>query len=1373
MNSRLKILKISYLAVLFVLIGTTLKAQLTVNVAVTNPTCNSYTDGQATASVTGGTSPYSYSWSNGQGGGQTVLGIAAGNYTVTVTDNRGVRTTKDFTAGQPTPLVPMTAPIGGVCVTGAMNYQGSASGSVPPYTYVWRNLGTNQIFNGSILNAPAAGSYHLSVTDAQLCRVTRVVNITGDLDVTIRTVPVSCGGMGNGVAEARVVGGLMPYSFLWSNGATTQTISPVAGGSYTVVVTDANGCQKGAVATVAEAPVLNVNLVVTGKCSGSGTAKVTPTGGTPPFSIAWSNGGIGNQQTNLGVGIYYVTVTDAAGCKKDAQINISNQAGVAISTTKFDATCLGVNTGFINATVPGTGLGAYTFIWSNGITQNGTPTSTGIPSSIGSLAPGSYTVTATDGAGCRDVATVQINALKTVVFSTTIVDAACGSSNGSASATNPSGGTAPYTYKWSNNATTPSISNIVAGLYAVTVTDAAGCYGVATVNVQGVSNLNFAVTKANSACNGATGAISITNITGGTAPYTYKWSDLTGTNQPSSRTGLAAGNYTVTVTDVANCAKISTIAVLNTASFNLTANKTDASCGSNDGTASVTPPVGNGPFTYAWSNGRTTPSVSGLAAGNYSVTVTDAAGCLGVTTVTIFGVGNFTIGTASTNSICAGATGTASVTNVVGGTPPYSYRWNNGATTQTVSNLPPGDYIAIVTDNTGCIATSRTMVVGSTSPVTSSVPIITSATCAKSNGRITLTGANGLTPYVYTIGTRTNTTGVFDSLVAGKYVVVIRDANSCAFRTDSLTIDDKGAVKAAAAIQQLACLGDSVSVRFDNRSTGAVSYSWVFTGNRTSTLVSPTVNFGPIEGDAVLIARSAEGCTDTLRLRFPAAALKFNLVDSVATCSNTAVNVAVSNLGNPTIMLNYKWTPSTAIIGSDSSAAANIRVPSVGGTYVYVLVKNALGCARLDSVLVRTVDKVFNPNDVTFKQDCETKTITFNNNSPLASYYTWLYGNPRNPIITKDSTGFKYTFTTSGNDSLILVPKLACLDTIKIKFPVRNGSAVLVDATGDTTVCSTNALTLRATSNINAFEWSANRTFAPVLGTGANLLVRPTDTSNVYYVRSRNADGCTAIDSVIIRNAEIRISRTTPIDVCNNINKTITVTNLTNRPVTVNWTPVSILVGGQGTLNPVVKITADGTLIGRYSNSVCSLTDTINLKVRSVDASAMVLPRTIYVDEMVNLTATPTGSTYTYQWTPAATVTSPTSATTTASPKVTTTYIVKITDQFGCEDTASVVVNVLTPLCAEPFVFVPRAFTPNGDGSNERVFVRGDYLTEMEFVIYNRWGEQVFLTRERDQGWDGTHKGTAVCPDVYGYYVKGKCKKGEDFFIRGNITVLK
>jgi gliding motility-associated-like protein len=317
-------------------------------------------------------------------------------------------------------------------------------------------------------------------------------------------------------------------------------------------------------------------------------------------------------------------------------------------------------------------------------------------------------------------------------------------------------------------------------------------------------------------------------------------------------------------------------------------------------------------------------------------------------------------------------------------------------------------------------------------------------------------------------------------------------------------------------------------------------------------------------------------------------------------------------------------------------------------------------------------------------------------------------------------------------------------------------------------------LTLKAVSNTNTFEWSTNPNFTTILGTGANLLVTPTNRTNTYYVRSRNADNCQAIDTVTITNAEIKISRALAVDACSGVDKTITITNLTPDPITVVWSPTSVLTSNPTTLNPTVKITADGNLFGAFRNAAgCTLRDTIPLKVRSVDASVMASAKTIYLDDMVTLIATPSNSAYKYSWTPTINVTSPTSMTTTASPKETTTYIVKVTDQFGCEDTAQVVVNVLTPQCATPFIFIPRAFTPNGDGLNEKVFVRGDYLTEMEFVIYNRWGEQVFLTKDRAEGWDGTHHGTAVCPDVYGYYVKGKCKKGEDFFIKGNITVLK
>jgi gliding motility-associated-like protein len=1221
MNSRLKILKISYLAALFVLIGTTLKAQLTVNVAVTEPSCFSFTNGLAAATVTGGTAPYSYSWSNGQGGGQTNFGVRVGNYTLTVTDAAGARSTKDFTVGQPTQLAGVTAPVGGVCTTGQMTYQGTGAGGTAPYSFAWRNLGTNQTTSGGILNAPTAGSYHLSVTDAKGCEVTKVVNITGDINVTVRTVAVSCGGDNNGVAEARVTGGLAPYSFRWSyQNATSQTLLNLTGGTYIVTVTDANGCQKSAVGTVEEAPVLNPNVILSDKCSGSATAKVVPTGGTPPFNITWSNGGIGNRQSNLSVGVYYVTVADANGCKKSDEIKVSKQSGVTITTNKFDGTCLGVNTGYVSAKTTGDGLGTYVFRWSNGATSSSPPTF----SEIGDLAPGTYSVTATDGAGCRDSAIVQVKAQRTIQFSANPTSSICGSSTGSITITNPNGGTTPYKYKWSTGATTPSVSGLAVGLYMVTVTDATGCYGVQTVNVEGISNITATITKGNAACNLPSGSISLSNITGGTAPYTYKWSDLTSANQPANRTGLAAGTYNVTITDATGCSKTNSIDIINVANFTLT------------------------------------------------------------------------------------------------------------ATTTT-------------------------------------------ATCKKANGKINIVATNGSAPYTYRLGNITNTTGIFDSVPTGKYVITARDANGCTASTDSLGVGEVGGLKAQFAIRQLNCVGDSVSVNFPNNTINGATYAWTFPGGRTSTAVSPTVNFRGFEADVRLIARSPEGCFDTLLLRFPVGALQYTLVDTVATCTGTSINVAINNTTHPDIRTTYKWTPATSVIGVDTSRTATLRVPATGSVKVYVLIQNSTGCSRLDSVLIVPLDKAYNPNDITIKQACDSKQVNFNFAGALGPYYTWVYGNPRNPIATKDSTGFKYTFDRAGRDSLILVPKIACLDTIRVPFTVRDGVAATVKAGfKDTTVCTSDKLTLRATSNVNNYEWATNKSFSTILGTGANLLITPNSGSNIYYVRSKTAEGCDAIDSIKVNNAEIRINRAALVDACTNVGKTITVTNLTGDPIRVKWSPSSLLSSSDTLLSPTVKITADGTLTGVFTNAFgCTLRDTIPLKVRSVKAAATAAPKTIYLDDQTTLTATPTGAGYKFSWTPLSSVNTPTTASTMVNPKTTTTYTVKVTDQYGCEDTTSVTVTVLVPQCAEPYVFIPRAFTPNGDGLNEKVFVRGEYLVEMEFVVYNRWGEQVFLTKDRTEGWDGKHKGAAVCPDVYGYYVKGKCKKGEDFFIKGNITVLK
>ena len=207
-------------------------------------------------------------------------------------------------------------------------------------------------------------------------------------------------------------------------------------------------------------------------------------------------------------------------------------------------------------------------------------------------------------------------------------------------------------------------------------------------------------------------------------------------------------------------------------------------------------------------------------------------------------------------------------------------------------------------------------------------------------------------------------------------------------------------------------------------------------------------------------------------------------------------------------------------------------------------------------------------------------------------------------------------------------------------------------------------------------------------------------------------------------------------------------------------------------LRPIIRTTSSGSLMGTFRNQYgCTLTKDIPIRLSNLDAKAFATPvTTVYTGDLVTLNATPTGTGYTYKWSTAG---NPTTQTITVNPTASGNFIVTVTDvATGCTDTGQVFLVVLSPQCAEPFVFIPRAFSPNGDGKNDVIYVHGEYLKEVEFVIYNRWGEQVFVTKDKAIGWDGKHRGEPVCPDVYGYYVKGLCQQGEVFFKKGNITVL-
>jgi len=530
------------------------------------------------------------------------------------------------------------------------------------------------------------------------------------------TTTSSCDGSNSGTATANATGGWAPYTYLWSNGETTKTISNLAPGTYTVTVTDMDLAFSSASGTISGNMNLEMNASFsTCDLSSDGTATVTITsGGVGPYTYLWSDGQTFVVAYNLAAGNYSVTVTDANGCTSVGNVTVENgPESIWLMPTSTDADC-----GQCNGTADPhamLGIAPYTYLWSNG--QTGAIAT--------DLCAGTYTVTVTDQSGCANSAEVTVNGNSNLTLSTTKTDANCGQT-GSATVS-VSGGTAPYTYSWSNGQTTATANNLNSGNHSVTVTDSEGCTGIITVTIGDGGNINLSASSSDATCGSNNGSATV-NASGGTAPYTYLWDNGQTT---ATATNVAGGSHSVTVTDAAGCSNTITVTVgQGSGTIDVTASATDATCGNDNGTATATPNSGTAPYTYAWSNGQSTSTITNLAAGAYTVTVTDATGCSNTATATVNSSDdNPTVSIdPSTSTICKGST-LQMATTTTGSNLTYSWTATGGTFSDATIANPiytmntAGTYtLTLTVDAGGCTATSTATVTVEDGPVVYMVP---------------------------------------------------------------------------------------------------------------------------------------------------------------------------------------------------------------------------------------------------------------------------------------------------------------------------------------------------------------------------------------------------------------------------------------------------------------------------------------------------------------------------------------------------------------------------------------------------------------------------------------------------------------------------
>lgn len=639
-------------------------------------------------------------------------------------------------------------------VTGAVGSNtdlelGPIPNAVPPFAVEISNTATTVDFLGNSCNITVENILPLSITET-------VTN-------------PSCVGNTDGAIDLTVSGGVEEYTYAWSTTATSQDLTDLVAGSYTVTVTDCRGETAEKTITVADPTPITATATITPVtgAGNDGAIDITPNGGTPNYTYLWSTTSTNQDISGLSVGDYTVTITDANGCTGVETFTVGNACNpITVTVNESDVVCAGQNNGSATANASG-GVGNYTYTWSNSLPTGQT---------VSNLAPGTYFVTATDDDGCTGSTSFTIEDGDVVgvnVVSTT--NLTCFNVNTGSITIAGTGGSGSYTATWMpGNMTGLTISNLAAGIYTPVITDTnTGCTATGSpITLTQPTDITIGSTVTNVSCNGENdGAISL-NISGGTGGYTVSWSNgLTG----QVINNLTAGTYIPTVTDANNCVKVgAAITVGQPAPITSIPTITNASCfGECDGAISINVGGGTPGYSVVWSTGVTGTSISGLCAGNYSVTIEDDNGCVFTDTYAVTQPAEFGLSFIVTNESTAGNDGAIDLT-VTPPNPNYTYLWSNGATSQDIFGLAADVYGVTVTDPaSGCTATGIESVTNSLGIQSG---IVTDATCnGECDGAIEVVTVGGDAPYNWLWSNGESTESIF-GLCAGTYTLTITDA---------------------------------------------------------------------------------------------------------------------------------------------------------------------------------------------------------------------------------------------------------------------------------------------------------------------------------------------------------------------------------------------------------------------------------------------------------------------------------------------------------------------------------------------------------------------------------------------------------------------
>jgi PKD repeat protein/dTDP-4-dehydrorhamnose 3,5-epimerase-like enzyme len=1261
---------------------------------------------------------------------------------------------------------------GAISATDASCYElsdGSASFAPadPTFTYSWNDPGEQS--TALALNL-APGTYMLTVTDLYGCNVQLAATI-GPAEplsnVQVSVSDESCLGAGDGSATVSVTGGAPPYSYAWSTGSSEASIQ-AGSGTYTVSISDNNGCAP-AVATV------TIGAAAYPATADAGVDQVVcmdalPVQLTGSFTNAadaiWSGGselfdGTGPvvtytpSTTDIAAGGVTLTLTTISntGCPPatdEVVLTIPNSfANGVVSTT--DATCYELSNGSatFSPALPG-----FTFLWNDPNTQ--------LLATATDLAPGAYTVTVTDIHDCSSIFPAVIGPAEPLSIADLVVtDESClGSGDGSVTAL-ATGGTQPFAYLWNTGSTSFTIA-ATSGAYTVSITDANGCApvtGNATVAAQALPNAvdagpdqlvcmdDLQVQVTGLLTNAPDGVWS-----GGTGTFTGSGVDVT---YLPSAADVAAGSVLLTLTSVGNTncpeATDAMLVQIPNSFANGTVNTTDATCYElSNGSASFSP--ANAGFSFSWNDpqAQSTALATGLAPGNYILTVTDAHGCSAPFTAFIGPAEALTIAAlTSTNEGCLGNGDGSAMVSVNGGTAPYAYSWNTGATTPQIMGTA-GSYTVSISDANGCAPVSGQVQIQATGipnvvdagpdaiVCMNQYPIPLNGSVQNADGGI-WSGGNGV---LENSGTSVSYWPTLAEIISGGVDLVLTSTGnpSCPPVSDTLHIALSNAfLNAEIAVQDIPCQGlANGSIHFTPVDP-SLTYTWSHgpTGAEANDLAP---------GTYTLVISDALGCDTsyTATISEPAALVIASLNHTNVTCPGGATGQATVASGGGTQPHAISWSNGTiGAVASGLTAGAHV-----------VTITDAHGCEVQGNVVV------LEPEAIVLQADIPDTVCV---NSPVVLTATASGGTGALQVQwigLGTGTSITTQFGASQNVSVTVTDSAGCTGpTLTVPVTVLDLDLATFATYGDTVICAGQSVTVGA--SVSGYPGGYTLSWPGLGTTGPGPFTFPLNTSTNLEVVLTNACG----DQ---RNETITLQVDVPVVV--NLPQVIAqgcaplTVQFPNLPLTnVSWSwnlgngqtssaAAPLVVYQAGTYTATLTVT---TAAGCTSNASSSGQIIAH---QSPTAAFSASPWSTDLDNaLISFTNQSSGNITSYSWNfgdgGTSAFFSPQHQYTDIGQFQVDLYVVDIN---GCTANTTHVVEI-TPVYD---ITLPNAFTPGTGGGNGGGWSANDLSNDVFYAfvrnvkdfrmrIFNRWGELIFESTDVLRGWDGYYRDQLSPQDVY------------------------